>query len=439
MKILVIGSGGREHAIIYSILRSRKNVDLYCAPGNGGISDNAKIVNIKYDDIDGLLNFALSEKIDLTVVGPEVPLSLGIADKFLHNGLKVFGPGQKAALLESSKQFTKEFLKRNNIKTADYQSFTDFKTAYAYIQNRSHPVVIKASGLAAGKGVFIPQSIIESENYLDLIFNKKIFGKSGETVVIEDYLEGFELSYMIAADGKTYKPLATSMDYKKAYDGDKGENTGGMGSISPHPYLSAALEEKIKKNIIEPVLLSLKNEGIIYKGILYAGLMIKDDDIYVLEFNVRFGDPETQSILIRLKSDIVGLFESCIDGTLNDYNLEFDNNQAVCLVLSSAGYPGKYETGYEISFGEYEKYFNYSGNNLSCINKDKDICIFHAGTKKIGNKYFTNGGRVLNICSKNKDLKTALSDIYNAADAIQFKNKYYRRDIGNLGISAIKV
>ncbi|MHB1665497.1 MAG: phosphoribosylamine--glycine ligase [bacterium] len=438
MKILVIGSGGREHAIIYSILRSRKNVDLYCAPGNGGISDNAKIVNIKYDDIDGLLNFALSEKIDLTVVGPEVPLSLGIADKFLYNGLKVFGPGQKAALLESSKQFTKEFLKRNNIKTADYQSFNDFKTAYAYIQNRSHPVVIKASGLAAGKGVFIPQSIIESENYLDLIFNKKIFGKNGETVVIEDYLEGFELSYMIAADGKTYKPLATSMDYKKAYDGDKGENTGGMGSISPHPYLSSALEEKIKKSIIEPVLLSLKNEGIVYKGILYAGLMIKDDDIYVLEFNVRFGDPETQSILIRLKSDIVGLFESCIDGTLNDYNLEFDNNQAVCLVLSSAGYPGKYETGFEILFGEYEKYFNYSdsGDNLSC--RDKDIYIFHAGTKKIGNKYFTDGGRVLNICSKNKDLKTALDDIYNAADAIKFKNKYYRRDVGNLGISIIK-
>ena len=435
MKILVIGSGGREHAIIYSILRSRKNVDLYCAPGNGGISDNAKIVNIKYDDIDGLLNFALSEKIDLTVVGPEIPLSLGIADKFLYNGLKVFGPGQKAALLESSKQFTKEFLKRNNIKTADYQSFTDFKTAYAYIQNRSHPVVIKASGLAAGKGVFIPQSIIESENYLDLIFNKKIFGKSGETVVIEDYLEGFELSYMIASDGKTYKPLATSMDYKKAYDGDKGENTGGMGSISPHPFLSADLEEKIKKNIIEPVLSALKNEGIVYKGILYAGLMIKGDDIYVLEFNVRFGDPETQTILTRLKSDIVGLFESCINGTLDDYNLEFDNEQAACLVLSSAGYPGKYEKGFEISFGEYEKYFHYGTDNLGYMDKDKDIYIFHAGTKKIDDKYFTDGGRVLNICSKNKDLKTAVNNIYNAAGAIQFKNKYYRQDIGIISIA----
>ena len=435
MKILVIGSGGREHAIIYSILKSGRDVDIYCAPGNGGISDNAKIVNIKYDDIDGLLNFSLSEKIDLTVVGPEVPLSLGIADKFLHNGLKIFGPDKKAALLESSKQFTKEFLKRNNIKTADYQSFNDFETAYAYVQNRLHPIVIKASGLAAGKGVFIPQNIIESKDYLDLIFNKKIFGQSGETVVIEDYLEGFELSYMIASDGKTYKPLATSMDYKKAYDGDKGENTGGMGSISPHPFLSADLEEKIKKNIIEPVLSALKNEGIVYKGILYAGLMIKGDDIYVLEFNVRFGDPETQSILTRLKSDIVGLFESCINGTLDDYNLEFDNEQAACLVLSSAGYPGKYEKGFEISFGEYEKYFHYGTDNLGYMDKDKDIYIFHAGTKKIDDKYFTDGGRVLNICSKNKDLKTAVNNIYNAAGAIQFKNKYYRQDIGIISIA----
>ncbi len=434
MKILVIGSGGREHAIIYSILQSGRDVDIYCAPGNGGISDNAKIVNIKSDDVDGLLNFSLSEKIDLTVVGPEVPLSLGIADKFLHNGLKIFGPCKKAALLESSKQFTKEFLKRNNIKTADYRSFNDFETAYAYVQNRLHPIVIKASGLAAGKGVFIPQTVIESKDYLDLIFNKKIFGQSGETVVIEDYLEGFELSYMIASDGKTYKPLATSMDYKKAYDGDKGENTGGMGSISPHPFLSADLEEKIKKNIIEPVLSAFKNEGIVYKGILYAGLMIKGDDIYVLEFNVRFGDPETQSILPRLKSDIVGLFESCINGTLDDYELEFDDEQALCLVLSSSGYPGNYEKGFEILFGEYEKYFHYGADNLSYINKNKDIYIFHAGTKKIDNKYFTDGGRVLNICSKNKDLKTALYNIYNVAGSIQFKNKYYRQDIGTISI-----
>jgi phosphoribosylamine--glycine ligase len=422
MKILVIGSGGREHAIVSSIANSKKDAVIYCAPGNGGISDVAKIIPIKPDNIKGLVDFAINNKIDLTVVGPELPLSLGIVDEFNSNGLRIFGPDNSASLFESSKQYTKDFLKRNGIKTADYKCFTEFNSAVLFAGNKSHPIVIKASGLAAGKGVFISKNLRQSKEYLDLIFNKKIFGSSGDIVVIEDFIDGVELSYMIVTDGEVYKPLATSMDYKKIFDGDKGENTGGMGAISPHPFMSAELEENIKKTIIEPVLNSFKKEGIIYKGILYAGLMIKGKDIYVLEFNVRFGDPETQAILIRLKSDIIDLFESCIDGRLKDYNLEFDENRSICLVMASKGYPFTYEIGYEISFAE-----NY---NESLPSDNKNFYIFHSGTKKVNGKYYTAGGRVLNLCAKGADTKLLIDAVYIAAEKTKFKNSYYRHDIG---------
>ena len=425
MKILVIGSGGRENAIVSAIKKSEKNTEIFCAPGNGGTAEIGVNIPLKQDDIKGLLSFALENKIDLTVVGPEIPLSLGITDEFTAAGLKIFGPDGKASQLESSKKFAKDFLKKYNIKTAGYESFTDFQTAENFARQKIHPLVIKASGLAAGKGVFISENPEESEKILDSIFNGKIFGKSGETVVIEDYVEGFELSYMIVTDGTTYKPLITSMDYKKIGDGDIGENTGGMGAVTPNPYVSEVLVNKINKTVIEPALEGLKKEGIKYKGILYAGLMIKGDEIFVLEFNVRFGDPETQAILIRLESDIVDLFLSVINENLKDHELIFDDNKSICLVLASGGYPKDYKTGYEIFF---DKELHSSG---LISETGAEYYIFHAGTKKIDGKYFTDGGRVLNICAKGEGAETA--DIaYVIADKINFENKYYRKDIGKI-------
>ena len=425
MKILVIGSGGRENAIVSAIKKSEKNTEIFCAPGNGGTAEIGVNIPLKQDDIKGLLSFALENKIDLTVVGPEIPLSLGITDEFTAAGLKIFGPDGKASQLESSKKFAKDFLKKYNIKTAGYESFTDFQTAENFARQKIHPLVIKASGLAAGKGVFISENPEESEKILDSIFNGKIFGKSGETVVIEDYVEGFELSYMIVTDGTTYKPLITSMDYKKIGDGDIGENTGGMGAVTPNPYVSEVLVNKINKTVIEPALEGLKKEGIKYKGILYAGLMIKGDEIFVLEFNVRFGDPETQAILIRLESDIVDLFLSVINENLKDHELIFDDNKSICLVIASGGYPKDYKTGYEIFF---DKELHSSG---LISETGAEYYIFHAGTKKIDGKYFTDGGRVLNICAKGEGAETA--DIaYVIADKINFENKYYRKDIGKI-------
>ena len=420
MKILIIGSGGRESAIIHAVRNSRIDTEVYCAPGNGGTLDNAENIMIKQDDISGLVNFAKNNKIDLTIVGPEIPLSLGIVDEFTANGLKIFGPNKKASLLESSKEYAKDFLKRNSIKTADYRSFTDFTCASNFVLKKPHPLVIKASGLAAGKGVFISNSVEDSKIILDSIFIKNIFGESGETVIVEDYLDGFELSYMVITDGISYKPLITSMDYKKILDGDNGENTGGMGAVSPNPFVSRDLEDKINKTIIEPALEGLKKEGVDYKGVLYAGVMIKGGDAYVLEFNVRFGDPEAQAILIRLKSDIIDLFLSVINENLKDYTLEFDDNKSICLVLSSLGYPKYYKTGYEISFGNLP--------NL-CRDNGADCYIFHAGTKKINGKYYTDGGRVLNVCVKGKT-QGIVDKAYEIAKNIKFENKYYRNDIG---------
>lgn len=420
MKILVIGSGGRESAIVHAIKNSKTDTEIYCAPGNGGTSLNAENIMIKQDDIKGLVDFANDKKIDLTVVGPEIPLSLGIVDEFNKNSLKIFGPNKQASLLESSKRYAKDFLKKNHIKTADYRSFTDFSEAVSYVKESAYPLVIKASGLAAGKGVFISKEFEESKNILDLIFNKNIFGENGKTVIVEDYLDGFELSYMVITDGVSYKPLATSMDYKKILNGDKGENTGGMGAVSPNPFVSKSLENRINKTVIEPALEGLRREGTDYKGVLYAGIMVKGDDIYVLEFNVRFGDPETQAILIRLKSDIIDLFLSVINGNLKDYELEFDDNKSICLVLSSSGYPKDYKTGYAMS--------SDSPCDLNTDNNE-DCYVFHAGTKKTGDKYYTSGGRVLNICVKGKT-RNIVKKVYDTAKCIRFENKYYRTDIG---------
>ena len=423
MKILIIGSGGRENAIAYAVKKSKIETEIYCAPGNGGTENIAVNVPIKQDDIKGLLDFALKNKIDLTVVGPEIPLSLGITDEFTAAGLKIFGPDKKAALLESSKKFSKDFLKKYNIKTAGYKSFNDLNKAENYVKNNPHPLVIKASGLAAGKGVFISKDAEESQKILNSIFIDKIFGKSGDTVVIEDYLNGFELSYMIVTDGISYKPLITSMDYKKIGEGDAGENTGGMGAVTPNPYVSENLINKINKNVIEPSLEGLKKDGIKYKGILYVGLMIKGEDIYVLEFNVRFGDPETQAILIRLESDIIELFLSVVNENLKGYKLVFDGNDSLCLVIASGGYPKDYKTGYEIIF---DKKLHGSG----LIDKDgAEYFIFQAGTKKTNGKYFTDGGRVLNICAKGKR-NDVIKAVYDIAEMIDFKDKYFRKDVG---------
>lgn len=424
MKILIIGSGGRENAIAAAIKKSRNDAKIFCAPGNGGTAEIAENISIKQDDIKSLLEFAIKNKIDLTVVGPEIPLSLGIVDEFAAAGLKIFGPDKKASMLESSKKFTKDFLKKYSIKTASYESFDEFSPAFEYASGMAHPIVIKASGLAAGKGVFISGAPDESKAILNKILNEKIFGDNGNTVVIEEYLEGFELSHMVVTDGISYKPLITSMDFKKAGDSDKGENTGGMGAVTPNPYVSAELLDKINKSVIEPTLAGLKNEGINYKGVLYAGIMVKDGEINVLEFNVRFGDPETQAILIRLESDIVGLFYSVIEEKLENYELSFSDDESICIVLASDGYPGGYKTGYEINMGGY-------GSSGIINSTGTRYYVFHAGTVRTDRVCLTNGGRVLNVCARGKT-PGIVSDAYAIADKISFKNKYYRKDIGKL-------
>ncbi len=423
MKILVIGSGGREHALCWKIAQSKRCEKLYCAPGNGGISQVAEIVNINADDIDGLLNFAKKERIDLTVVGPEAPLVLGVVDIFQKAGLKIFGPTKDLAALEGSKVFAKELMKNLGVPTADFRVFERYEDAVEYVGAKNPPYVVKADGLAAGKGVVICKTEDAAKAALKEMMVEGIFGDAGRRVIIEDCLVGEEASIIVISDGKSVVPLASSQDHKRVFDNDKGPNTGGMGAYSPAPVITEALFKEIMERIIFPVISGLAAEGKPYKGALYAGIMLTDKGVFVLEFNARFGDPETQAILPRLKTDLVGALERAVDGRLANYDMEWDARPCVSVVMVSGGYPGNYEKGMEI-------------RGLAEAMKLKDVAVFHAGTKlgkrsTNGNSLFiTSGGRVLNVTALGSNLKNAIDNCYNAVRLISFDKVHYRTDIG---------
>jgi phosphoribosylamine--glycine ligase len=416
MKVLVVGSGGREHALVWKISQSKRVSNIYAAPGNGGMKDLAKLVDIKASNTIGLADFAQEEGIDLTVVGPEMSLALGIVDEFRRRNLKIYGSTQKAVTIESSKAFAKEFMKKHGIPTAPFQVFDSSIEAINYIRSAAFPLVVKADGLAGGKGVFICKDIKEAEESIRVIMLENKFGKSGEMVVIEEFLEGTEMSFMAISDGKRVLPLVTSMDYKKAYDKDKGPNTGGMGAISPAPHINGELYNTIMKSIIYPTVESLKFEGKEFRGTLYAGLMVTNSGPQVLEFNGRFGDPEIQPILLRMNSDIVDLLEGAAEGNLYDVPVEWNEKVSGCVVLCSKGYPLKYDTGKKIEGLQRAKAMG--------------VEIFHAGTQQKDDGYYTSGGRVLNVCATADTLKEAMEKVYDAISFISFENINFRQDIG---------
>lgn len=417
MKILVIGSGGREHCLVWKIAQADRVKEIFCAPGNGGTDGLAKNIHIALDDIQTLGDFAQEKKVDLSVVGPELPLVKGIVDEFQRRGLKVFGPQQKVALLEGSKVFAKEAMAKFSVPTANFRIFSDEARALSFIRQKGAPVVVKADGLAAGKGVFVCNSVAEAQDALKTIMVDKKFGDSGTRVVVEDCLRGEETSILVFSDGKNTLPLASSQDHKRIYDGDRGPNTGGMGAYSPAPLVTNELEQKLNSEILQPLIHGLNREGKEYIGMLYVGLMLTAGSLKVLEFNVRFGDPETQAILPRLKNDLVDVMLATIEGNLDKVTLDWDKRPCICVVVASGGYPGSYEKGKEI-FG------------LSEAAKVADTVIFHSGTKKEGEKYFTSGGRVLNVAALGDDLETAKDRAYQAIEKINFEKMYFRRDIG---------
>jgi phosphoribosylamine--glycine ligase len=418
MKVLVIGSGGREHALIWKISQSKKVDKIYALPGNPGMKKLATLVDIKASNIIEIADYAQEEKIDLTVVGPELPLSLGIVDEFVRRNLKIFGPTQKAAMIESSKSFAKDFMKKNRIPTADFSVFNYSADAISHLKNINYPVVVKADGLAAGKGVFICQDKDEAEESVNTIMNQKKFGKAGDQVVIEEYLRGQEMSFMVISDGKRTIPLVSSMDYKKIFDKDEGPNTGGMGAISPSPQTDKNLYNNIMKSIVYPTIEGMRLEGKDFRGVLYAGLMITSQGPMVLEYNVRFGDPEIQAIILRLKSDLVDLLEGAAEGSLYDIPVEFDTKVSGCVVLASRGYPQKYETDKKIE-----------GLDRAA---SLGVEIFHAGTTLKNSAFYTSGGRILNVCGLSSNLKDAMKKIYDAISFITFDNLYFRHDIGKV-------
>lgn len=416
MKIMIVGAGAREHALVWKISQSKRVKKIFAAPGNPGISDLAECVDIKPSNIIELADFAQQEKIDLTVVGPEQPLGLGIVDEFTSRNLKIFGPTQKAAMIETSKSFAKEFMLKNNIPTPVFKVINSASEALEYVRGARFPLVIKVDGLAAGKGVYICQKREEAETGINEIMLEGKFGKSGERIVIEEFLSGQEMSFMVISDGKRVLPLATAMDYKKAFDADKGPNTGGMGAISPAPLISKDLFNTIMKTIIEPTITGLKFENKKYKGVLYAGLMITREGPKVLEFNARFGDPETQVVLMRLKGDLVDILEGSADENLFEVSADWDKNVSGCVALAAKGYPGQYAKGQKIHGLERAKVMGLE--------------VFHAGTARTADGLVTAGGRVLNVCAAAPNLKEAMDKIYDGISFIAFEGMFFRRDIG---------
>jgi len=429
MKILVIGSGAREHALIYKIAQSPEVDKIFCAPGNAGIAQLAECVDIKAEDISGLINLAKTEMIDFTVVGPEQPLALGIVDQFKIFNLKIFGPDKQAARFESSKVFAKEFMVKYDIPTAAFEVFEDFFEARNYIAKKTMPIVIKADGLAQGKGVVVANSIAEAEKALEEIMYKKIFGDAGNKVIIEECLVGQEVSILVLTDRARIVPLASSQDHKRVFDQDQGPNTGGMGAYSPTPIVNHKLYNDFLETIMYRLIDGLYMERIDYKGVLYVGIMVTDQGLKVLEFNVRFGDPETQAILCRLESDLLEVLMATARGELNKYlkrtKLSWKNDASVCVVCSSGGYPGHYEKGKEIL-------------GLEEVASIPDVVVFHAGTRKLikdgKSCIVTDGGRVLGVTGTGPNLSDAIDKTYKAVEKIHFEGMHYRKDIGGKGI-----
>ena len=416
MKILVIGSGGREHALVWKISQSPKVTKLFCAPGSAAIGELAQCVAINPEQIETLASFAEEVKIDLTVVGPELPLTLGISDLFESRDLKIFGPNKAAARLEGSKAFAKEILQQNNIPTAIFGSFTDQAAARQHIERHPAPYVIKADGLAAGKGVVISLTIDDALDVVDKMLGQKVFGAAGEKVVIEEFLEGEEVSFMVLTDGQHIIPLASSQDHKRVFDKDQGPNTGGMGAYSPTPVVTTTLQKRIFDEILNPLLAGLKKKQITYRGVIYVGLIITQNGPKVLEFNARFGDPECQPIMMRLKSDLVSLLEATIEGSLNQVQPEWYDDPAVCVVLSARGYPGPYDKGNEIHGLDKLRHW------------DKGF-VFHAGTAKANGRWITCGGRVLGVTARGRDIENAVKNAYSAVSQISWEGMHYRKDI----------
>jgi len=417
MKVLIIGSGGREHAIAKKVMESPRVTKLYCAPGNAGIAECAECIDIAVTNYAELVSFAEQEKIDLTIVGPDDPLVGGIVDIFEEKGLRVFGPRKNAAILEGSKAFSKDLMKKYKIPTADSETFNDAEDAINYLKTSDYPIVLKADGLALGKGVLICNDLKEAIAGVKSIMQDKQFGSAGDRLVIEEFMTGREVSVLAFCDGTHIVTMTSAQDHKRAKDGDQGLNTGGMGTFSPSPFYTEQVDEFCKENIYQATMDAMKAEGRDFSGILFVGLMLTDKGPKVLEYNARFGDPETQVVLPRMKNDLVDVCEACIDGTLDKIELAFEDNAAVCVVLASAGYPEHYEKGFVIK-------------GLKTFMGKEDYYVFHAGTKMMGNDVVTNGGRVLGVTAKGKDLKEARKKAYEATKWIDFDNKYMRNDIG---------
>jgi phosphoribosylamine--glycine ligase len=418
MRVLILGGGGREHTICYSLSKSPKLEKLFCIPGNGGISEIAETIeNISVTDFDKIIKFCKENKIDLVIPGPEEPLVKGLKDSLNKEGIKVFGPDTIGALLEGSKSFAKEIMSKAGIPTAKFEIFDESSKAKAYIEKKGAPIVVKADGLCAGKGVFVCETKEEAIRAIEKIMEEKIFGEAGNKVVIEEKLVGEEASYIVITDGYNFKALPTSQDHKRLLDNDEGPNTGGMGAYSPTPLIDQALKEKIEEKIIKPTLKILEKEGHPYIGFLYAGLMIVNKEPYVLEFNCRLGDPEAQAILPRVESDFLEIIEMALEKNLNKIDLKEKSESAVCVVMASKGYPGKYEKGKKIE-------------GLEKASQIPGVIIFHAGTKKINNEFYTNGGRVLGVTALDKDIPLAIEKAYKAVSMIYFEGAHYRKDIG---------
>jgi len=422
MRVLVVGGGGREHALVWKLSQSKLVKKIYAAPGNAGIAELAECADIAAHDLKGLADFAQTNGVDLTVVGPELPLTLGIVDEFEERGLRIFGPSKSAAQIEGSKVFAKEFMKRYHVPTASFRIFDSREEALQFARAADVPIVIKADGLAAGKGAVIPESSEEAERVIDDMMLRKVFQEAGSKIVIEHFLEGEELTVMALTDGEHVFPMLSSQDHKKIYDGDKGPNTGGMGAYAPTRVVSEGLMETIRQEILEPVIEGLNQEGRVYKGVFYAGLMITDMGPKVLEFNCRFGDPEAQAVLPLLESDLAEIFCHIVDGDLHSDKIKRQDKCAVCVVLASGGYPVKYEKGKEIK-------------GLRRL-AGRDILVFHAGTKSEGNRFYTNGGRVLGVTAMEKSLSKAIDKAYGATRKISFEGMQYRKDIGARGLNA---
>lgn len=417
MKILVVGGGGREHALVWKVSQSPRVSKVYAAPGNAGIAQLAECAPVAAEDIAGILSFAKEKSIDLTIVGPEGPLSRGIVDEFEKAGLRIFGPSKRAAEIEANKAFTKNLMAKYHIPTAEYKAFTDRSEAEAYIRSKGAPIVVKAAGLAAGKGVVVAATVEEALDAVELIMGKKAFGAAGDVVVVEEFLRGEEASFMAFTDGKTVVPMVSSQDHKRVFDADKGPNTGGMGAYSPAPVVTKQVEKQVMERVMIPTVRAMEQEGRLFRGVLYAGLMIHNGEAKVLEFNARFGDPETQPVLLRLDTDLIDIIEAVLQGRLAQIPISWKPGAAVCVVMASGGYPGAYEKGKEIS-------------GLDKAAGLENVMVFHSGTALRNGKIVTDGGRVLGVTGLGKSVAAAIDAAYAGVREIYFAGAHYRKDIG---------